>query len=169
MSSRLYKKQEKSKAGQRYATFLTGFVTKVLYITASWELWKHPDPVPGGRPMFFKAKLPKESKNGFKTISCRRYPVMFFSKNYFWHQKSSKNWTFCWFFEILSMCISKTSSKKMISGLPESVKKLQKYWKLYKKCMWYFSFLKHQILGKNRTFCWFFTCVNENYSFQYFL
>jgi hypothetical protein len=40
--------------------------------------------------MFFKAKLPKEYKNGFKKISCRRYPVMFFSKNYFRHQKSSK-------------------------------------------------------------------------------
>ena len=40
--------------------------------------------------MFFKAKLPKESQNGFKTISCHRYPVMFFSKNYFWYQKSSK-------------------------------------------------------------------------------
>mgnify|MGYP007015787208 CR=1 FL=1 len=65
--------------------------------TASCELWKHSNPTPGGRPMFFKAKLPKKSKNGFKTSSCRRYPVMFFSKNYFRHQKSSKNWTFCWF------------------------------------------------------------------------
>ena len=35
-------------------------------------------PAPGSRPMFFKSKLSKESKNGFKTISCCRYPVMFF-------------------------------------------------------------------------------------------
>ena len=69
------------------------WVTGIVF-TVSWELWKHPDPAPGGRPKFFKAKLPKESKNGFKTISCCRYPVMFFSKNYFRHQKSS---TFCWF------------------------------------------------------------------------
>ena len=39
------------------------------------ELWKHLDPVPGVRPMIFKAKLHKESKNGFKTINCHRYPV----------------------------------------------------------------------------------------------
>ena len=70
---------------------LKNFASKV---TVSWELWKHHDPAPGGRPMFFKAKVPKESKNGFKTISCCCYPVMFFSKNYFRHQKSS---TFCWF------------------------------------------------------------------------
>ena len=33
--------------------------------------------------MFLKPKLHKESKNGFKTISCCRYPVMIFSKNCF--------------------------------------------------------------------------------------
>ena len=56
-------------------------------ITMSWELWKHPDPVPGVRPMFFKPKLYKESKNGFKTINYRPSPVMFFSKNCFWSNK----------------------------------------------------------------------------------
>ena len=71
------------------------------YCTASWVLWKHPDPASGGRPMFSKAKLPKESKNGFKTISCRPYLVMIFSKNYFWCKKIIKKigrfdafWTF---------------------------------------------------------------------------
>ena len=36
---------------------------------------------PGGRPMFLKAKLLKESRNGFKTINYRRYSVMISSKN----------------------------------------------------------------------------------------
>ena len=72
-------------------------------------------PAPGGRSMFFKAKLSKESKNGFKIISCRRYPVIFFSKSYFWHQKSSKNWMFWWFlnfyvcsylFPSVSLCLN---------------------------------------------------------------
>ena len=83
-------------------------------VTASWELWKHPNSAPGGRPMFFKAKLPKESKNGFKTISCRRYPVMFFSKNYFWHQKSSKQLDVLLIFEFLCQYkwINKTSFNK---------------------------------------------------------
>ena len=52
-------------------------------ITTSWELWKHPDLVPAGRSVFFKQKWPKESKNGFKSISCRPSPVMIFSKNCF--------------------------------------------------------------------------------------
>ena len=58
--------------------------------TMSWELWKHPDPVPGVRPMFLKPKFQKESKNGFKKINYRPPSVMFFSKNYFRHQKSLK-------------------------------------------------------------------------------
>ena len=61
-----------------------------FHITMSWELWKHPDPVPGVRPMFFKPKLHKESKNGFKTISYRPSPVMFFLKNCFWSNKTIK-------------------------------------------------------------------------------
>ena len=61
-----------------------------MYVTMSWELWKHPDPVPGVRPMFFKPKLHKESKNGFKTINFRRYPVMIFSKNCFRSKKIIK-------------------------------------------------------------------------------
>ena len=59
---------------QRHYTTLSS-----SYNTVSWELWKHPDPAPGGRPMFFKAKLPKESKNGFKTISCRCFFKKLFS------------------------------------------------------------------------------------------
>jgi hypothetical protein len=62
--------------------FLT-FRTISVHNTTSWGCWKHPFRIPGVRPMFLKPKLHKESKNGFKTISCRRYPVMIFSKNCF--------------------------------------------------------------------------------------
>ena len=58
--------------------------------TTSWGCWKHVFGIPGARPMFLKAELHKESKNGFKTINYRPPSVMFFSKNYFRHQKSSK-------------------------------------------------------------------------------
>ena len=58
--------------------------------TTSWGCWKHPFEIPGVRPMFLKPKLHKESKNGFKTINYRPPSVMFFSKNYFRHQKSLK-------------------------------------------------------------------------------
>ena len=60
------------------------------YNTMSWELWKHLDPVPGVRPMFFKPKLHKESKIGLKTINYRPSRVMFFSKNCFWSNKIIK-------------------------------------------------------------------------------
>ena len=58
--------------------------------TTSWGCWQHPLGIPGVRPMFLKPKLHKESKNGLKTINYRPPSVMFFSKNYFRHQKSSK-------------------------------------------------------------------------------
>ena len=58
--------------------------------TTSWGCWKHSFWIPGARPMFLKPKLHKESKNGFKTISCRPYPVMIFSKNCFWCKKIIK-------------------------------------------------------------------------------
>ena len=51
--------------------------------TTSWGCWKHPFGIPGVRPMFLKPKLLKQSKNGFKTICCRCYPLMIFSKNCF--------------------------------------------------------------------------------------
>ena len=63
---------------------------QIPYYTTSWELWKHPNAVPGGRPIFFKPEWPKESKNGFKTISYRPYPLVFFSNYFFRYQKSSK-------------------------------------------------------------------------------
>ena len=79
------------------------------------ELWKHLDPVPGVRPMIFKAKLHKESKNGFKTINCHRYPVMFFSKDYFQHQKSSKKiGHFVDFWNFMSIYIDKLDQFKKI-------------------------------------------------------
>ena len=45
---------------------------------------------PAVRLMFLKPKLNKESKNGFKTINYRRYPVMIFSKNCFRSKKFIK-------------------------------------------------------------------------------
>ena len=69
-----------------------------LSFTTSWGCWKHPLWIPGVRPMFLKPKLHKQSKNGFKTISCRRYPLMIFSKNCFSVQNNhQKDWMFCWF------------------------------------------------------------------------
>ena len=49
---------------------------------------KHPFGIPGVRPVFLKPKLHKESKNGFKTINSRCYPVMIFSKTCFWRKKN---------------------------------------------------------------------------------
>ena len=62
---------------------------KISY-TTSWGCWKHLFGIPGVRLMFLKPKLHKESKNGFKTINYRPYPVMIFSKNCFKSKKSSK-------------------------------------------------------------------------------
>ena len=58
--------------------------------TTSWGWWKHLFGIPGVRPTFLKPKLHKESKNGFKTINYRRYPVMIFSKNCFRSNKIIK-------------------------------------------------------------------------------
>ena len=60
------------------------------HITTSWGCWKHLFGTPGVRPMFLKPKFHKESKNGFKTITYRCYPVMIFSKNWFWSKKFIK-------------------------------------------------------------------------------
>ena len=84
-------------ASMHFASFFQIFVHCVL--RAPKTSGSCSSPAPGSRSMFFKSKLSKESKNGFKTINCCRYPVMFFfSKNYFCHHKSSKNWMFWWFF-----------------------------------------------------------------------
>ena len=52
------------------------------------------NPIPlrpeGARPMFLKAELHKESKNGFKTINYRPPSVMIFSKNCFRSKKIIK-------------------------------------------------------------------------------
>ena len=64
-----------SKVGQKVGSYCE--------LTTSWELWKHPDPVPGGRPIFFKLEWPKESKNGSKTMSCRPPLLLIFSNNCF--------------------------------------------------------------------------------------
>ena len=97
--------------------------------TMSWELWKHPDPVPGGRPIFFKPKWPKESKNGFQTINYRRYPVVIFSKKLFLVQKNhQKNWTFCWILNFYGNIYGQIRPvlKNLTSGHSESVKILPK-------------------------------------------
>ena len=76
------------------------------YFTMSWGPGNHSKLTPGGRPMFLKAKLYKESRNGFKTINYRRYPVMIFSKNWFSAQKIIKKLDVLLIFEFLcqSMC-----------------------------------------------------------------
>ena len=58
--------------------------------TMSWGCWKHPFGIPGVRPMFFKPKLPKESKNGFKTINYRPPLLVIFSKTVFSTKKIIK-------------------------------------------------------------------------------
>ena len=74
------------------ATVFSDFILiyKFHWCTTSWELWKHIDPVPGGRPIFFKPDWPKESKNGFKIISCCPPLLMIFSKNCFSAKKIVK-------------------------------------------------------------------------------
>jgi hypothetical protein len=55
--------------------------------------------------MFFKAKLHKESKNGFKTINCRPYPVhtYFFKKTVFQEKQVVKKIGRCvWIFDFLN-------------------------------------------------------------------
>ena len=66
--------------------------------TASWGPWNHSKSIPEDRSMFLKAKLHKESRNGFKKINCCRFK----KKNFFSAQKNvNKNWTFFWSFEFL--------------------------------------------------------------------
>ena len=69
--------------------FFQNLVRTSLY-TMSWGCWKHVFGIPGARPMFLKAELHKESKNGFKTINSRPPSVMIFSKNCFWSKKIIK-------------------------------------------------------------------------------
>ena len=75
---------------RHFFTIFSFLLIPIVSITMSWELWKHPDPVPGGRPIFFKPESPKESKNGFKTISCCPYRKVIFSNYFFRYQKSLK-------------------------------------------------------------------------------
>ena len=98
-------------------------------ITTSWELWKHPDPVPGGRPIFFKPKWPKESKNGFKTISCRPPLLLIFSKNCFSTKKNvEKIGHLVDFWILMAIYMDKLDQfkKKLIAGRSESVEILPK-------------------------------------------
>ena len=60
------------------------------FFTMPWGCWKHVFGIPGARPMFLKAELHKESKNGFKTINFRPPSVMIFSKNCFRSKKIIK-------------------------------------------------------------------------------
>ena len=69
-------------------------IGRSIDITMSWGCWKHAFGIPGVRPMFLEPKLHKKFKNGFKTISYRRYRMVVFSNYFFWHQKSSKKWHF---------------------------------------------------------------------------
>ena len=64
--------------------------------------------------MFLRPKCHKESKNGFKTISFRPYPTVFFSKNCFRYKKLSKKLDVLLIFEFLWQYIwtNYTSFKK---------------------------------------------------------
>ena len=76
--------------------------------TTSWGCWKHLFGTPGVRPMFLKPKFHKESKNGFKTITYRCYPVMIFSKNWFWSKKLIKQvGRFVDFWIFMAICMDK--------------------------------------------------------------
>ena len=75
------------------------FVTYLF--TAFWGPGNHSKLTPGGRPMFLKPRLHKESKNGFKTIHCCPYPVLIFSENYFFANMSSKKLDILLIFEFL--------------------------------------------------------------------
>ena len=117
------------------------FFSKNSLITTSWGCWKHVFGIPGARPMFLKAEFHKESKNGFKTINFRRYPVMIFSKNCFRSKKIIKKigrfddfWTF------MAMYMIKLHQFKKIAGSSESVEILPKYQKLISFFMWLFIF-----------------------------
>ena len=85
--------------------FAKFILVNILY-TMSWGCWKHVFWIPGARPMFLKAELHKESKNGFKTINFRPPSVMIFSKNWFRSKKNhQKNGCFVdfWIFTAIYM------------------------------------------------------------------
>ena len=67
---------------------------KVGVPTTSWEYWKHLFGIPGVRPMFLKAELHKESKNGFKNNQLPALPSNVFFKKLI---SAPKNWMFCLF------------------------------------------------------------------------
>ena len=109
----------------------TSFFSQWLltYYTTSWGCWKHPLWILGVRPMFLKPKLHKQSKNGFKTISCRRYPLMIFSKNCFSVQNNhQKNWMFCWFLNFYGNIYDEIRPVliNLIAGCSESIAILPK-------------------------------------------
>ena len=89
----------------------------ILDDTTSWGCWKHPLWIPGVRPMFLKPKLHKQSKNGFKTISCRRYPLMIFSKNCFSVQKNHQKYWMFWFLD--SLCNFGFKNIGLTPGIPK--------------------------------------------------
>ena len=79
--------------------------------------------------MFLRAKLHKESKNGFKTISCRCYPLMIFSKNCFSVQNNhQKNWMFSCFLNFYGNIygLIRPVLINLIAGRSESVEILPK-------------------------------------------
>ena len=72
--------------------------------------------------MFLKPKLHKESKNGFKTINFRRYPVMIFSKNSFRSKKIIKKiGRFVDFWIFLTIYVHKENRQKVWFSLDRSV------------------------------------------------
>ena len=89
----------------------------ITIYTTSWGCWKHVFGIPGVRPMFLKAELHKESKNGFKTINSSPPLVMIFSKNRFGSKKLSKKLDVLLTFEFL---------------WPIYMNNLDQFWKIWK-------------------------------------
>ena len=123
---------------------------KNSHITTSCGPGKRSMSPPGCRPPFLKPKFHKKSKYGFKPISFRSPMGVIFSNYFFGAKNCQKNWTFCWFLKFyLNICAQvRPVLKNLISGLPGSVEKLQKYWKLHYFFMRYFYCLKHHKSGE---------------------
>ena len=127
---------------------LSNYTGYSCLITTSWGAGKHSMSPPRCRPPFLEPKFHKESKNGFN-----QFPVPHgsdFFKLLFWCQKLSKKLEILLIFEIyLNICAQvRPVLKNLISGLPGSVEKLQKYWKLHYFFMRYFYCLKHHKSGE---------------------
>ena len=81
------------------------FTNKIQFeffqITMSWELWKHPNPVQGGRPIFSNQNDLRNPKMGSKHSVVVPPYYWFFQKIVFWQKKMSKKLDIWLIFEFL--------------------------------------------------------------------